>query len=266
MFESLTYTSWLFTKVYQNHYFFFDLWSLVHLWSGFVLIALFTLIKVQKLLAKLFIVLLLYEVVEILILYFVSGIIKPEIFKDQFTDIIIGMIGGGIGLIILNYTFVSNPRHVFRLKLFTIFLTSITYSFLWVGFYGYHYNMEFFNSPGINWLAWAGWAAGIFGVVFCFEFFKIKNLLLRFSVVWVSHLAVLFIIETLAYYFFSIHEVSIPGAPPLIFGIIHGSPLLHFMYVFSPFFTITLYFGFKYLIFKALITRKKSYKTSGIFI
>ncbi len=162
MFEFLTYTSWLYTKVYQNHYFFFDLWSLVHLWIGFVLVAFFASIKVQRILAKLFIVLFLYAVVKIMILYFVWGIINPDTFKDQFADIIIGMMGGGIGLVILNYTFVSNPRHVFRLKLLTIFLTSITYSFLWVGFYGYDYNMEFFNSPGINWLAWAGWAATSF--------------------------------------------------------------------------------------------------------
>lgn len=264
MSEILIYTSWLYTKVYQNDYFFFDLWSLVHCWNGFVLLVILKSAKVRNPLNILLILLLLYEVVEILIPYFALGIFKPETFKDQFTDIIIGMMGGGIGLTILSYTSMSKPRHVNTLKIFIIFLASITYAFLWVGFYGYSYNIGFFNSIGINWYAWIMWTSGTFLTIYLFTHLKIKIFLLRFSITWVSYLAALLMFEALGYHFFSLHESSNPGSLPLIFELIHGSPVLHFMYIFSPFFSVTLFLGLNYMIFKALKFTRESSPTSGI--
>ena len=40
-------TGWLYHQVYQNQLFFFDLWSLAHLWSGFVLFSILLAIKVK---------------------------------------------------------------------------------------------------------------------------------------------------------------------------------------------------------------------------
>lgn len=252
--------------MYQNQYFFFDLWSLVHLWNGFVLFVFFKSVNARKPFTKLLLVLFIYEIVEILIPYFALGIIRPETFKDQFTDIIVGMTGGGIGAFILKSTSVSNPHHLFRLKLFIIFLASVTYSFLWVGFYGYRYNIEFFNTPGINLYAWPAWAVGSALTIYYFDILKIKNLLVKFLITWITYIAALFIFETIGYYVVRMHEISMPNPQPLIFGIIHGSSVLHFMYLFSPFFTISLYFGFRFLIFKALRQSKKHVTSSKIVI
>jgi len=259
MLDFLTYSAWLYTKIYQNHYFFFDLWSLVHCWNGFVLFVLFKSVKIRKPFTKLLLVLLIYEIVEILIPYFVLGIIKPETFKDQFTDIIVGMTGGGIGSVLLNLTSVSNSYHLFRLKLFIVLLASITYSFLWVGFYGYRYNIKFFNSPGINWYAWTAWTTGAAITIYLFDILKIRNLIIKFLSVWIIYLAALFTVETFGYYSIKLHEISMLNPPPLIFGIIHGSPVLHFMYIFSPFFTISIFFALKHLVFKALRQSKKTH-------
>lgn len=255
MSDLLTYTSWLYTKIYQNEYFFFDLWSLVHFWNGFMLFFLVSSTKTRSPFTSLLIILFVYEVLEILAAYFALGVFRPETFKDQFTDIFVGLAGSGLGLFIFRNTSLKIPFQVNRLNIFIIMIASITYGFLWVGFYGYSYNVNFFNSPGINWYAWMLWTLFQFMIIYSFEYVRIKNLIVRFFLIWSIYIIVLFTFEALGYYILNLREVSNPNATPLILGIIHGSPVMHFMYLLSPLFSITLFRFLRFIIFRPLKNR-----------
>jgi len=193
--EFFVHAGWLYTKVYQNDFFFFDLWTIVHCWSGFILFLALKSLRVKNPFPVQLTILFLYELMEILFTYFALHIFKPETIKDQFTDIFIGMVGAMIGNAILKSTSLKNIIHVKNLKIFLAFLTAITYSFLWVGFYHYSYNVELFNTPGINIGAFAFWTAGVFFTIRFYE--KLKNLKLwkRLLILWGVYLTGLFIVE-----------------------------------------------------------------------
>jgi len=252
MIELLNETDWLYTKIYQNSLFFFDLWSIVYCWSGFVLFVALKSLKVRKALPVLFTILFVYEIIEILFVYFAFNGFKPETIKDQFTDIIVGMLGGTIGFLIVRFSRLTNKAHLRNLNLFVIFLASLTYSWLWVGFYHYDYNQEFYNSPGINIGAFVFWVLGAFATIWGSTLIRISNIWLKWLVVWAIYLVCLFAVEYFGFVILSLHESSKANAPPLLFGLIHGTPVLHFVYVFSPFFSITIYKGLKTLLFNAL--------------
>jgi uncharacterized membrane protein YeaQ/YmgE (transglycosylase-associated protein family) len=247
---------WLYTKIYQNEFFFFDLWSFMHCWSGFFIFLLIKLKKVKSPLAALLTILFVYEVLEILLTYFALNIFNPETIKDQFTDIFVGMFGGFIGFTMLKFIKLKNKFHLRNLNYFVIFLASITYSWLWVGFYQYDYNQEFYNSQGINVGAFFFWILGAFVTIWVSTRINISNIWLKWIVVWAIYLPCLFAIEYFGFVILSLHESSKPDAQPLLFGLIHGTPVLHFVYIFSPFFTISIYNGLKKLIFKALKVTK----------
>ena len=149
-------TSWLYTKIYQNDLFFFDLWSFVHLWSGFSVYLLLRAIGFKKPLTTLISILAIYEIIEILFIYFAFSIFKPETIKDQFTDIILGISGGLISLIFMDLLVRYNERYPRLLLTFIMFVVSSTCAFVWVGFYHYRYNVDFYNTPGINVSSWLG--------------------------------------------------------------------------------------------------------------
>ncbi len=246
------HAEWLYTKIYQNEFFFFDLWSIVNCWSGFVLYISLKALQAKKPLSILLFILFVYNVLEVLFIYFASHIFEPETIKDQFTDIIMGMLGGMIGFLILRFNSLNRNTKIWNLDLFTIFLASITYAWLWVGFYRYDYNQEFYNSPGINIGAFVFWVLGAFATIWASSFIRISNIWLKWLVVWTIYLVCLFVVEYFGFVILSLHENSKPNAQPLLFGLIHGTPVLHFVYVFSPFFTISIYKGLKALLLKAL--------------
>jgi hypothetical protein len=75
-----------------------------------------------------------YEVFEILLTYFATNIFIPEIIKDQFTDIFIGLTGSIIGfLFISNYGFLITGFTNIVEKIF-IFFISMSFAFLWLVF------------------------------------------------------------------------------------------------------------------------------------
>jgi len=257
MSDLLTYTSWLYTKIYQNEFFFFDLWSLVHFWNGFMLFFLISSTKTKNPFRTILIILFLYEILEILLAYFVLGIFKPETFKDQFTDMFVGLSGSFTGYLLLSNFSLTNPRIAKQLNLIIMILSSLTYGFLWVGFYGYTYNISFFNSPGINWYAWSLWFLASFSIIYAFEYIPVRNRLLRLFIIWASFMTILFILEALGYYWVNLREISNPKATPLVFGIIHGTPVMHFNYIFSPLLIIGLFYFLKHIIQKPFRRREK---------
>lgn len=127
-------TSLLYTKLFQGNFFFFDLWSLNHLWSGLLVFLVLHYYKCRFPFIKLLILLILYEVFEILLIYFTVHVFKPETIKDQFTDIFVGFMGGVLafsyGKISTKYIFKSESIPQWHLYIFT----SMTLAYAWLVF------------------------------------------------------------------------------------------------------------------------------------
>lgn len=257
------HADWLYTKIYQNEFFFFDLWSIVHCWSGFVLYISLKAFHAKKPLSILLCILFVYNVFEVLFNYFSSNIFEVETIKDQITDIIMGMLGGMIGFLILRFNSLNKKTQIGNLDLFAIFLASVTYAWLWVGFYRYDYNQEFYNSAGINIGAFVFWVLGAFATIWVSTLIRLSNIWLKWLVVWTTYLVCLFAVEYFGFVILSLHESSKANAQPLLFGLIHGTSVLHFVYVFSPFFTISIYIGLKALLLKALNVEKSQLKKTN---
>ena len=96
------HTGWLYVKIYENQFFFFDLWSFAHLCSGFVVFILLLMLGYRRPWIWLAIYLSIYEGVEMAMLYLSLHIFQPETIKDQVTDVLVGMFGG-----LLSYLFVN---------------------------------------------------------------------------------------------------------------------------------------------------------------
>jgi hypothetical protein len=92
------YTAPLYTILYKSQYFFIDCWSFVHFISGFVIVSLTLRRGGSRPLMILMAVLLSWEVLEITFIYMAIHVFRPETIPDQFTDIIIGFIGGFFGV------------------------------------------------------------------------------------------------------------------------------------------------------------------------
>ena len=106
-----------------------------------------------------------------------------------------------------------------------------TMSCLWVGFYGYRYNVAFFNSPLINWLAFMLWSIGLVTTIRVYKL--LGNILMppwqRILATWFIYFAGLLVLEYCGYYVFEIQQVT--NERPLMFGLIHGTATLKFYYV-----------------------------------
>jgi len=78
-------------------FFFFNLWSIVHFCSGFVVmffvLKLFKVSKFKKFLI-LFLLLVIYEIFEVTLLLMGSNMFRIETRLDIFLDLVIGMLGG----------------------------------------------------------------------------------------------------------------------------------------------------------------------------
>lgn len=237
----LSNTDWLYTKLYQNNIFFFDLWSIVHIWSGFVLFLLLRSVRIKRPFLILLVLLTVYEVFEILFTYFAFDIFRPETIQDQFTDIAVGMFGGMLAYYFLR--FAINNQTISRKAIFRVIalVAAITYAYPWVGFYKYHYNTLWMDSPGINYTALYLWIIGGYITIQIFRSLKYNNLLVRLLLTWTCYIILLFTFEFVAYRILGVHENGRAELTPLLFGLIHGTKILHFFYLISPLCTISLY-------------------------
>jgi hypothetical protein len=125
------HSEWLYVQIYENHFFFIDFWSLAHLWSGFVLFTILLANKYRHPWLWLVIFLSIYEIFEIAMLYISLHIFLPETIKDQFTDVVAGVLGG-----LLSFLFVSQKAkgHIAffdKIDIEALFVAE-TISFLWI--------------------------------------------------------------------------------------------------------------------------------------
>ncbi len=257
----LAHSDWLYTKLFQNSIFFIDLWLIVHLWSGFFIFLLLKSQKIKRAFLILSVILTLYELFKILFLYFTFSIFKPETIQDQVTNIIFGISGGILASYFLNFSIlnsIAQKKTIFRI---IILMASITYAFPWVGFYKYHYNIDWLNTAGINLTAFLLWIAGGYITIQIFRSLKFRNNLVRILVTWIFYIILLFAFEFNGYSILGVHENSTPGATPLLFGLIHGNRILHIFYLISPFCTISLYSAFSWLVFKCIAVERSGLPT-----
>lgn len=248
-------TEWLYTKIYENPIFFFDYWSIVHVYSGMGLFLLFTFLRIKHRWILLSFFLLTYEAIEIILVFMALHVFKPETFKDQFTDIFIGYLGGFIGQYLLKEKFFFDS--VFNKQIFCRRVvegyTAFTIAFVWVGNYQYQYNQPFFNSPGLNWWAFLMW---FIGLIIYFEFYVfikkfILNVFLFLIVSWLSFFAALLLFEFVGFHILIIRNESHSVNAPLIFGLVHGTIILHIFYLCAPLIGIAMFEVFNKIFFDA---------------
>lgn len=250
----LVYTSWLYTKIIVTPYFFFDLWSFMHLLSGIlIMLSLFALNYRHKFLI-LTISLLAWEIAEIVFIKIWSNSFLLETLPDQITDVVLGVITG-----LVTFWFIKNHQSFKKIKyvdgyLFASIISAFTIAFIWVGSYHYHYSIAEFNSPGINYSAFIFWFFGYFAIITFYRILeqKISKIIYRILIYWSTYFVVLFILEYLGHYVFELKEVSSPLNYPMIFGLIHGNAVLHTVYCFAPITAICVFLPLRKLVTSAV--------------
>ena len=125
------HSGWLYEKIYENQFFFLDIWSLAHLWSGFVLFTVLLSIRKRHPFLWLLFYLSLYEILEIAMLYLSLHVFQPETIKDQFTDIFVGIFGGYLSYLFVNQKAKNKIAFFEKVDIEALFVAE-TISFLWV--------------------------------------------------------------------------------------------------------------------------------------
>lgn len=250
--QILKETDWLYVQLFHTDIFFFDLWSVVHLWSGFSMIILLHAFQVRRVLLVQVLVLIAYEIIEILILWFAFSIFNPETIKDQFTDIFIGFSGGVIAEFTFRWLRKIQHNHPGAIKVGQAVYIAITYSFIWVGFYGYSYNLAGFNSTGINYAALTSWILGSLTLLLGYLWLRRWGNLTAIITAWGLYLLILGTIEYITYNYLGLHEISKTESTAMVFGIIHGLPVLHVFYLIAPGILILMFWIFRWICSKAL--------------
>lgn len=214
-------TDFLYTVLVQTPFFFFDVWSIVHFFMGGILMLILTARRVSRSCLVLFLLLFLYELVEIGFTYLAINVFRPEILLDQVTDIWVGLLGGLAA---------SRLRKGVASPVVRDLAVAATVSAVWVAFYGYRYNVEFFNSRGINWWAFLWWSGDLFAMLRFFDWLRgaVSPRWLAVPATWAAYAATLLTAEYVGYALLGIREMH--GEPPLIFGVIHGTTTLKLYY------------------------------------
>ena len=83
------------TVIFQSSFIYLNLWSILHLTSGYLIVKYY--LKSGDL-HKLFFLLVLYEMFEMLTIYLGFGLFRAEIPQDILWDLLIGLIGGYIAV------------------------------------------------------------------------------------------------------------------------------------------------------------------------
>lgn len=79
--------------IFQSNFIYLNVWSLIHFGAGFLIMKLFLINKKNRML-KLFWLLVLYEIFELLTIYSGSSLFRAELGIDILFDILIGLLGG----------------------------------------------------------------------------------------------------------------------------------------------------------------------------
>lgn len=240
--EVYSHTGWLYLKLFENRIFFIDFWSVAHLWTGWVLLFLFQAMGCRRKWLWIPLILFLYELSEILFLLFALDIFRAETLKDQVTDMVVGLMGAFLAFLVLRLK--PGKKRTWPLIPDGVALFSATtIAFAWVGLYGYKYNFQLFNSPGLNYWAFANWSAGGYLLARTYLWLKKRtgNILLAFPALWAAYFTILLGLEAFGYHVMQVREISLVDSHPLVFGLIHGSGGLHLYYLLFPLLITGLY-------------------------
>ena len=239
-------SDWLYSVIFRYKWFYYDLWSFVHLWSGGIFFAVLSGYKVNKKWIKLLLILSLIAFIETSVSIKSFNLFQTQRSLGIFNDIATGMIGG-----YLIYWFLKWKYTKKRSKWLALFIASLTVSFLWVGYYGYKYSIAFFNSPYINWWALTAWSVSGMIMIFVFDYIKSKkNYFWGIALTWLIYIVLLFTVEYIAYHLISLREVT-EGTTALVFDVIHGSTIMHIYYTTAPLYFMWLYVFLKFLFKKS---------------
>ena len=214
-------TDFLYTVLVQTPFFFFDIWSIVHFFMGGILLLILTARRVSRPFIVLFLLLFLYEIGELAFTYLAISVFRTEILLDQVTDIWVGLLGGFAA---------SRLRKGIASPVVRDLAVAVTVSAVWVAFYGYRYNVEFFNSRGINWWAFLCWSGELFAILRFFDWLRgaVSPRWLAVPATWGAYAATLLTAEYIGYALLGIRELH--GERPLIFGVIHGTTTMKLYY------------------------------------
>lgn len=243
LFQSIRDNSeWLYSIVFKYKWFYYDLWSLVNLWSGGIIFAILTAYKVKRKWIILLLVLAIPKLIDAAFSITIFDFFKPERSINILNDLVIGVLGGYLMHIYFHWKVTKNHP-----KWLALFISSITIAFIWVGTYRYNYSIPFFNSPFINWWALTAWTVSGMIIIFVSSFIKTKiNYFFGVAIPWLIYLILLFAVEYIAYHLLSFREMS-KGTTPLVFDIIHGTRIMHIYYTTAPLYFIGLFFWLSYL-------------------
>ncbi len=122
-----------------------------------------------------------------------------------------------------------------RLHALAATLVALTLAFLWVGIYGYRYNQDFFNTPGLNWWAFLLWRLGSAALSWHYSHMaaRLKSHWRAVVQTLLVYGAALLVVEYAGYVVFGIHEISHHGTP-LVLDLIHGTPTMWVAYMLAP--------------------------------
>ncbi|MFO0665028.1 MAG: hypothetical protein U0174_13830 [Polyangiaceae bacterium] len=247
-------TGWLYTKLYEGPLFFFDLWSLAHLFSGFFLMLVLRATHQRHAFWKLTAMLLGYELLELLFIYVAFHAFRPETLKDQVTDIVVGWTGGLVATALFRVSrTLSRPARDALVRHAAALLAALAIAFEWVGHYGYAYDRPFFNSRGLCWWAFLLWSLALFGVSEFYATLETRTASVRKALLLtlIGYVAGLVVVEHLGYFELGIHEVGHANRTALAFDLAHGTRGLHVFYTMAPALGVAVFAGFRALLHRA---------------
>lgn len=233
---------WLYTKIYTNNLFFFDFWSLAHLWCGFFVLVLITASGLKKRWLWFSIFLLGYEIIEITFIFLAIQVFNPETIKDQFTDIFVGFVGGGLSHSYIKWeTKARNPKMLNRI--ISSFFAAETLAFVFTGSYQYRYNFPLINSFPINYFAYLAWFSGGFLLLWIYRIFKKhrKFYCIIPPVIWLIFISSLCLTEFLGHAILEIEGRAFGVGRDLFCGFMIGSHTLQIYYLIYPLLLILIY-------------------------
>ncbi len=254
--ELLSRTSWLYTKLVEGPFFFFDLWSLAHLYSGFFVMLVVLALRARRPWAWLVAALVAYELVELAFIYVAFHAFHPETLKDQVTDVVVGSLGALVATqLVRRCAATPGPGRARTTRHAAAALMAVAIAFEWVGNYGYHYSRPLFNSPGLCWWAFFLWTLGFIAIGEGYALFeaRLASRLKALAVTVLGYGAVLGVVEYLGYAVLEIREVGHPERTALALDLVHGTRALHAFYLAAPWAGVAAFVGLRGLLRRATV-------------
>lgn len=239
-------TSILYTKIFVGRFFFFDLWSINHMWTGFMLYLILSVLRIKKPFTVILVCLFGYEVFEISLTYFATSIFIPEIIKDQVTDIFIGLTGSFAGYIFLsNYDFLISRFQIVVKNAF-IFFVSMSFTFLWLVFSRESVCLDGTSCTGINLIIFFLWLTQSFITIAVFR----KSGLLKSIRPWGIFVVTFILATVLNFCLVSLPKMSVLKPDNLIYWL-SSTRIKLILFPLLPFLLLTAHEAFIKLVSKA---------------